>query len=398
MKTFTDLIELQNWIQTTPALDLRQICQKNAGLFGVTAGEAAKWTQKTQCADKIVEQFERRGQYITLEMPDNILHRQQTQNTIEFSGPQAQTTQKAPEAPQTATDPEARLLEALRELTAQNKAQNLDETRIREIIKEETAPQIKQLEIVIKKDMDQIKTALGVCHKEQENVIKMIASGVNTMLTGPKGTGKSTLARKAAEALDLVFYPMSISLFTDTADFYGYMDANGNYIPTQLRKAFETGGVLLLDEFDRGNPAIGTVLNLPLDNRIANFPDCGTLEAHPDFRVVACTNTHGRGPDEEYNGCLKQDGSILSRFATRFIDIDEELEDAICPNKKWLERVRKYRRAAELFRIKDLNVSPRAARDGAKLIEIGFPVDEVEHMVIFKGLPTEQIKKLQNAA
>ena len=230
-------------------------------------------------------------------------------------------------------------------------------------------------------------------HKDFYKVLKVLESTKriqkNIMLVGPTGSGKTVLCDNIAEALKLKFYPMSVGLQTTKSDLLGYMNANGVYVSTPVREAFENGGVLLLDEFDSTNANTVTILNSMLANGICSFPD-KIVSKNDNFICMVACNTYGRGGSIEYIGRNRLDTATLDRFVTMHIDYDEELEDKLTNNTNWLNVVRKIRENINLHGIK-MAVSPRASMQGADLLESGFSMNEVLDMCIFKGA-TEDVK------
>lgn len=166
-------------------------------------------------------------------------------------------------------------------------------------------------------------------HEMLPRVIKRLVRGRHVMLVGPAGTGKSTLAESAAEALAVPFYSLSMSPVPMDSKIMGYKDATGNYHGTDARTAFEHGGVLLIDEIDTAHAGALKLANALLTNRWVGFPD-GQVERHADFKVVAAANTYGRGRDRVYVGGAQLDASTLDRFSVLTIDVDEALESRLC--------------------------------------------------------------------
>ena len=223
---------------------------------------------------------------------------------------------------------------------------------------------------------------LGLVHHETEWLIKALKKPRNIFLSGPAGSGKTTCAEKVAEALGLSFHPISVGPETMKSDLLGFIDGNGNYHTTQIREAFEKGGLLLLDEIDAGNGASITILNALLANGYCSFPD-GVVKRHPNFRCVAAANTFGRGSDRLYVGRNQLDAATLDRFVVRAFDYDETLERQLAGNDKWVDRVLEIRHKAEELKLRVV-VSPRASIVGASMLEDGFSQSDVEEALIFK--------------
>lgn len=241
-----------------------------------------------------------------------------------------------------------------------------------------------------------------------------VAAGVNVMLVGPAGSGKTTAASKVAEALGLPFY--GTGAINSEYKLTGFIDAQGRIVSTAFRKAFEFGGVFLFDEYDGSLPGATLPFNAALANDWMDFPD-GCVKRHPDFRVIAGANTYGTGADRQYVGRNQLDAASLDRFAMLDWPYDEALEAAIlgAPAPKnapvpasiaplageeaqglairFLERTRSIRKAVDDLKVRHV-VSPRAAVAGAKLLAAGWKWNDVEDAVIWKGLDKDARVKI----
>lgn len=243
-------------------------------------------------------------------------------------------------------------------------------------------------------------------HKDFEALLRVVQAGVPAYLAGPAGSGKTTAASKVAKRLGLPFYPKSVGIQTSEVTLLGYCDANGEYVRTGLREAFEHGGVYLLDEIDAGSPAVLVVLNSLIGNRYASFPD-KVVEAHPDFRIVAGANTFGTGASREYVGRQQLDASTLDRFAFLEWGYDGNIERVAAglpagkPEKsayrvvagtvggeeleKWHTRVVSVRANVAAHKVRHV-VSPRASIYGVALLKAGLAFESVEKVLLKKGL------------
>ena len=233
-------------------------------------------------------------------------------------------------------------------------------------------------------------------HRTFEDLLQTLASGLNVWLVGPAGSGKTTAAEKAAEALGIAFFCQSVGLQTTKSDLLGYMDATGRYVTTSFRRAYEEGGVFCLDEVDAGNPNVLTVLNSALSNGYCSFPD-GMIKRSENCRVVAAGNTWGTGANRQYVGRNPIDGATLDRFAMIEWAYDEEFEMDLCSNKGWCTYVQKVRKSVAELSIQHI-VSPRASLHGARLLSNGMPRNKVEEMVIWKGMDKDSRTKVEAKA
>lgn len=212
-------------------------------------------------------------------------------------------------------------------------------------------------------------------------------------LVGPAGTGKSYMARQAAEAFGLPVFAQSFCIQSSKADLLGaIVPGTGELIRTPFRDAWEHGGVFLQDEADAANPAIMVVLNDAIAAKVGTpirFPD-GDVPRHENFRVIATANTWGTGPDAEYMGRVKQDASTNDRFTMLWVDYDRDLERKLVVDilgdkaDRWLSRCWERRDAAQVSGER-IVVSTRGIVEGARLIAVGFTMDRAFEVRIEKG-------------
>jgi hypothetical protein len=230
--------------------------------------------------------------------------------------------------------------------------------------------------------------------------------GMNIMMVGPAGTGKSTIAEQIAAACRLPFWfngPVQSEY-----KLTGYKDAHGRYHSTPFREAYESGGVYLFDEIDACAPQALVAFNTALAQGYCDFPDQGTVRKSPKFICLAAANTYGRGADRMYVGRNQLDAATLDRFAVFDIGFDEALEEqaaraawkACNPRawsdggqvSKWLALVRKLRERTQELSLRHV-VTMRASIDGAKLLALGFPVRAAADATVWKGLSVEDQRK-----
>jgi cobaltochelatase CobS len=228
------------------------------------------------------------------------------------------------------------------------------------------------------------------------DVLTTINQNLPVALIGPAGSGKSTVCKDVADALDLRFFLQNG--VTGSHELTGYMDAHGRYVTTPFRTAFEHGGLFNLDEVDTSEAGALKWINTALANGYAGFPDKSEPICRSDkFRIIIAANTYGTGADRLYVGANQIDASTLDRFV--FIDFpyDEKLEMKLAGNIKWVTRVQSLRRAASKEKAR-MVISPRASIHGAKLLSVGWKQETVEARVIWKGIDLELKQRIQKAA
>jgi cobaltochelatase CobS len=174
---------------------------------------------------------------------------------------------------------------------------------------------------------------------------------------------------KCAEILKLPHYSISVNEQTTKTDFLGYFDAHSTLIITNFRKAYEHGGVFIIDEIDAGNPNVLTVLNSALANGEMAFPD-GNVKRHQDFICVCTGNTTGDESNIQYIGRNILDAATLDRFIRLYVGYSETLEKALLTTEALRVRdlIRQYYKKHNL----DEFISMRSLLQYDKLVLLGF--------------------------
>lgn len=297
-----------------------------------------------------------------------------------------------------ASQPEAmaKLMEAMQALMPTQEAPRAtldaaDLARLKAEILAEVAPTVR-VEIT---QVEKPAKDIGVQHKHFPTLLALASQRIDTFLVGPAGSFKTTAAEEVAKALELDFSAISVCQQTTAVALLGYLNAMGDYVTTEFRKRYEGGGVFLLDEMDNGNANVLAVLNSALANSSCAFPD-GMIVKHKDFILISSGNTYGTGANAQFIGRCQLDAATLDRFAMLEWPYDEGMEMSLSGNRDWCRRVQAIRASADKLQSK-LVVSPRATFKGAKLLAAGMKQDDVERMLIFKGMPeAEKAKVLSN--
>lgn len=246
-----------------------------------------------------------------------------------------------------------------------------------------------------------VKT-IANAHAALPDVITALMRRKNVMLVGPMGTGKSTLAEHAAEALSLEFDFMAVGPQTSKSDILGYMTADGTYVPSSFRRAYESGKLWLFDELDAAHPGVLTIINAALSNGHMSFPD-GLVTRHDDFRCVAAANTYGRGPDRMYVGRQAIDAATLDRFIVLEVEVDQALETTLAMATGYdaakcdrvISYVREVRESAVTKKMA-IGFSPRATVNACDMLDAGMVWDKVLSSCIRKGISDADWSKVSS--
>lgn len=264
-------------------------------------------------------------------------------------------------------------------------AQPIDEDQIRAIARDEAKKTVQPTIVLIHNAVTDVEIDMGVQHAQFPVLVKVLQTRFPVWLPGPAGSGKTTAAKNAAQALSVPFH--HTGAVDNVYQLLGFIDAGGTYHRTTFREAYENGGVFLWDEVDASNPAALVAFNAALENGECVFPDA-VISKHADCYFIAAANTYGSGATHEYVGRTKIDAATVDRFVMLDWQYDEILERAIAGDNPWTTYVQDARRVCIGAGIKHL-ITPRASIRGNALLAAGIHKDEVVNMVIRKGLTSD---------
>lgn len=191
-----------------------------------------------------------------------------------------------------------------------------------------------------------------------ERALAYLTIGYPVHLSGPAGTGKSTLAMHIASQLGRPCtllhgddeFKASDLLGRDTG--YQRSSVVDNYVSSivkteeslavvwssnRLTTACQKGHTLIYDEFTRSPATANNPFLSVLEEGILNIPSSGKqkgyIKVHPDFRAIFTSNP------EEYVGVHKTQDALLDRMITMRLDYqDRETESAIVTAKSGRSR------------------------------------------------------------
>ncbi len=182
-----------------------------------------------------------------------------------------------------------------------------------------------------------------------DRAISYLEVGVPVHLTGPTGTGKSTLAMHLACKLHQPVMLMFGDEGFETADLIGNStgyrksklidnfihsvlkteeSVSQRWVDNRLTTACKEGLTLVYDEFNRSRPEANNAFLSVLEEGILTLPpsedENGYIKVHPSFRAIFTSNPF------EYSGVHKTQDALLDRMVSIHLDyFDEETERAI---------------------------------------------------------------------
>ena len=286
--------------------------------------------------------------------------------------------------------------ELLQRAIQQISAGAMNEDKVRDIAHEAVITALDTRTVardIVVKIGDHTNKVSGATHSIFETVLKAVSTGCHVLLTGPAGSGKSTIARQVAEALGRQFHTQGPA--SSEYKYLGFTNVMGELVETPLTRAYRDGGVFCAEEIDASSPsALVAGLNMVLANGQADFAN-KVINRHNDFVCIATANTYGNGASREYVGRTQLDGATLDRFVIMLLDYDENLERQTAGNDSWVEFVQRVRHAANLLELRVI-VSPRASIQGAKLLAAGISKKDVAEFVLWRGLDAHTRTKIKD--
>lgn len=221
----------------------------------------------------------------------------------------------------------------------------LDEPRVRSIIAEEVAKIERPAPVLVQVGELPARQLPEGEHRHPmfEKVLRLVAAGVNVLLVGPAGTGKTTLAHQVADALGLDFGALHCTAGASESQLLGWLLPSGEngrfeYRPARFAELYKAGNSLFLfDELDAADPNFLMVANGALANGSLHVPQ---NFAEPSIKrgerayIMAAANTYGTGADMVYAGRNALDAATLDRFYVVHIDYDRELERGLTGRAK----------------------------------------------------------------
>lgn len=237
-------------------------------------------------------------------------------------------------------------------------------------------------------------------HKKFKDCLFLAQQERQLFMSGPAGSGKTTIGSQIAEALELPFAHISCSAGLSEAHLLGRMLFDGTYVGSDFIRTYEEGGVFLFDEIDAADSNTMLIINSAIANGILSVPnrrDKTHAVRHENFICICAGNTWGNG-SFEYHGRNHLDAAFLDRFAVSkvHIDYDVELESAIVGDEhiEIATRLWDIREMCAKNKVRKV-VSTRAFISGVRQHKAGKSLTEIFD-TFFLGWSEEEVRKAKD--
>jgi cobaltochelatase CobS len=295
---------------------------------------------------------------------------------------------------------------------------SVDMEEVRKLIAAEVMT-AKPQKIIIDADSKPVKIEKHT-HPLFEKVLRLVRSGMNVLLVGPAGCGKTTLAEQIAVALKRDYGSLHCTAGASEAQLTGWLLPIGKaggafeYVPSEFVRRYEEGNsVFLLDEIDAADPNMLLVINSALANGALHVPQRYKnphVKRGEKVAIIAAANTYGSGADTMYAGRNQLDAATLDRFYVVEMGYDKALESTITGTEspvvaKWVQAdkpedselaelgnwLNRLRNAVALHKLRRV-VSTRSHQKAVVARNAGIPASEIKHDLLAGWTRDELIK------
>jgi cobaltochelatase CobS len=363
-------------------------------LNGGAVGFDHERTKKSECVDRLLNTYSTDDIRKTIGILNIV--------PVADATPKAMPTPpaQAPSAPAVSSGDPLQALTALRDLLGVK----VDTDSVRQLVLDEVKNALEKSPVVrfeVKRpDGSEFKPS-GHVRTEFAEILTAASVGLNILLVGPAGCGKTHLAHQVAEALGRPFASVSCTAGMSESSLTGWMlPSDGGafeYTPSDFVTMYENGGVFLFDEVDAADPNTLLFINQALANGSFYLPQRKgrtKVQRHADFVCIAAANTFGTGANMAYAGRERLDEATLDRFraGTVLLDYDKAFERKVVDPDllAWGWATRKRITETRLNRV----LSTRFLLDATKLLKAGRTIEQIK-ATYFVGWKADEKSKVE---
>lgn len=242
-------------------------------------------------------------------------------------------------------------------------------------------------------------------HYLMPRLLQLLGAGFNLYLWGPAGSGKTTAALQAAEALGMGGEIDTLDPTTFRSMVQGYMTPAGEPVHTAFTRCWTQGRTYVPDETDNAPGHVQTLFNSALANGHAPLA-WGNVARKDGFGFVGTGNTPGR-PTREFPDRKPMSAAFADRLYFMYWPLDPAIEcraggidipatpepdKRTCSAADWTRFVRKLREWGAV-NMPTLMITPRATLAGIQALALGEAPLDVAHGLIFRGADSEIVTK-----
>ncbi len=160
-------------------------------------------------------------------------------------------------------------------------------------------------------------------------------SGINVLMKGGPGTGKTDFPQRLAEELNMKSLVIDCGTIKTPQDWFGtreYVEGEGtSFVPSELVRYLQQPSIIILDEINRTTPDCHNSIFRILDGnrKVHILPLKKTIEVHPHCIIMATMN-EGRS----HTGTYMLDSAITDRFESFTLEIPTENQIAKLLSKR----------------------------------------------------------------
>jgi len=190
--------------------------------------------------------------------------------------------------------------------------------------------------------------------RERELLLACLNAGVNVLIEGPVGVGKTRLAQEGANALNRSVIRVDGDERYSEEKLAGWFDppavisrgyVREAFCPGPLYLAMDQGAILFINEINRMPDGVQNILLPTLDENILEVPRVGAVKGAPGFQLVATQNP------KEFVGTSLVSEALRDRFELLTLDYQSfEEEEAIVGQLTGITDVELIREAVFLTR------------------------------------------------